>query len=189
MPMEYDETYETEAAVQQYGDLRLDDIMAMEEPARTHAIRAWVKAGQYGDAEIKLMTSDGKPLETDLIDRRTGKRVVVTHKGIRVPRIVAIDLLLKYGEFGLYRDRDQATGYTKYQWAQFKRNEPELAEALVERLQREPKFITNFLTHIPDHPVPAGVPVLRQREPQPVAAGGASFEALPGEDDEGVTVG
>ena len=149
--------------VTRFGEMRLDDILDLGEPERTRAIRAWIAAGDLMDgdeASVLVKTSDGKPLPTEYRNKH-GRQVVVDHNGRRVSRRRALDMLLKYGKSptgkwqGQYLGRDQRTGFTKASFINYIRRNPEL-----EDVYGEPSFITNYLTHVPDEPVPAGAVVL-----------------------------
>lgn len=159
--------------IEQYGDAQLDTILALPEPERTRAIEAFVTAGSMSEdgGLVKLVTNDGRPLETDYVDRR-GKRLTITGQGRRVSRLLAIDLLMKYGADGQYVGKCQASGHTPQSWALYRKREPELAASLVEQLGGEPRFIRNRLTHAVTGAAPAAsgeglVRLVRDVAPEP----------------------
>ena len=126
---------------QAVGKMRLDDILFhMEEPDRTQYLRLWVDADHFGDGRVLIKPASGKPM----VVRLHGQEITFTAQGRRVPRKLAIDLLLNFGEQGLYRGRDQATGFTRLQWTTLK---PE-----VKALYNPEKlyFLEDYLTHVPD---------------------------------------
>jgi hypothetical protein len=121
------------------ASLRLDDILfRSEEPERTQLLRAWVDADHLGDGRVRIAPASGKPL----VIRYQGREWTFGPEGRRVPRRVAIDLLLNFGEQGLYRGRDQATGFTRLQWTTLK---PEV-RALYDESQIA--FLDDYLTHV-----------------------------------------
>ncbi|MCX2725996.1 hypothetical protein OO015_00545 [Thermomicrobium sp. 4228-Ro] len=121
------------------GNLRLDDILfRTEEPVRTQLLRAWVDADHLGDGRVRVAPASGKPLTI----RWQGREWIFGPEGRRIPRRVAIDLLLNFGEQGLYRGRDQATGFTRLQWTTLK---PEV-RALYDESQIV--FFDDYLTHV-----------------------------------------
>jgi hypothetical protein len=125
----------------QVGSLRLDDILfRTEEPERTQLLRAWVGADHLGDGRVRIAPASGKPFTI----RYQGREWTFGPEGRRVPRAVAIDLLLNFGEQGLYRGRDQATGFTRLQWTTLK---PEV-RALYDESQIV--FLEDYLTHVVD---------------------------------------
>jgi hypothetical protein len=123
----------------QVANLRLDDILfRTEEPERTQLLRAWVDADHLGDGRVRIAPASGRPL----VLRYQGREWTFGPEGRRVPRQVAIDLLWNFGERGLYRGRDQATGFTRLQWTTLK---PEI-RALYDESQI--RFLDDYLTHI-----------------------------------------
>lgn len=127
---------------QAVGKMRLDDILFhMEEPERTWYLRQWVDADHFGDGRVLIKPASGKPM----VVRLHGQEIAFTAQGRRVPRKLAIDLLLNFGEQGLYRGRDQATGFTRLQWTTLK---PEV-KALYD--PEKLYFLEDYLTHAVDH--------------------------------------
>ena len=125
----------------QVAHLRLDDILfRTEEPERTQLLRAWVDADHLGDGRVRIAPASGKPM----VVRYQGREWTFGPEGRRVPRSVAIDLLYNFGERGLYRGRDQATGFTRLQWTTLK---PEI-RALYDESQIS--FLDDYLTHVID---------------------------------------
>lgn len=123
------------------GSMRLDDILFhTEEPERTQLLRAWVDADHLGDGRVLIKPASGKPMTV----RLHGQEWLFTAQGRRVPRRLAIDFLLNFGERGIYRGRDQATGLTRLEWATMK---PEL-KALYDETKLQ--FLEDYLTHVPD---------------------------------------
>lgn len=121
------------------GDRKLDDILFhTEEPERTQLLRAWLDADHLGDGRVRIAPASGKPL----VIRYQGREWTFGPEGRRVPRRVAIDLLLSFGERGLYRGRDQATGFTRLQWTTLK---PEI-RALYD--ESKISFLDDYLTHV-----------------------------------------
>ena len=123
------------------GRVRLDDILFHTgEPERTWLLRAWVDADHLGDGRVLIKPASGKPM----VVRLHGQEWAFTAQGRRVPRKLAIDFLLNFGEQGLYRGRDQATGFTRLQWATLK---PEI-KALYD--PEKLYFLEDYLTHVVD---------------------------------------
>lgn len=126
---------------QAVGRMRLDDILFhMEEPERTRYLRLWVDADHFGDGRVLIKPASGKPM----VVRLHGQEFAFTAQGRRLPRRLAIELLLNFGEQGLYRGRDQATGFTRLQWTTLK---PEV-KALYD--PEKLYFLEDYLTHVPD---------------------------------------
>lgn len=119
---------------------RLDDILALAEPERTHAIRAWINEGDVYGLDAKLVPASGKSFRYPA----HGKMQTIPPKGKRFPRRKAIDILLDYGAKGKYLDMDIATGV--------KRNKvntlPPGMKAMFEGYEFQ--FVTDHLTHVPD---------------------------------------
>lgn len=130
--------------------IRLDDILELPEPEQTRAIRAWIEEGDqtiddpYG-GKVLIKTVDDKPVTI----RHRGQEYKFTPAGKRLPRRVALDLLLAFGKNGYMRGRDQATGMTRAEWVALRPSEREIYQAAG---IKEPQFIETYLTHIPDTP-------------------------------------
>jgi len=123
------------------GKLRLDDILfRTEEPERTRLLRLWVEADHLGDGRVLLKPASGKTL----VVRFKGQELVFNPNGRRVPRQMAIYLLLNFGENGIYRGRDQATGLTRNQWLLLSEDEKKRFD------QSKLFFLDDYLTHVVD---------------------------------------
>jgi len=119
---------------------KLDHILRLPEPERTHRLREWIEEEHEGDGRVLIRSASGKPMTV----RYRGQVLDFNQQGRRVPRRVAIDLLLLFGENGLHRGRDQATGFTPEQWVNLR---PEYKRLFDEKQIR---FLEDYLTHVPD---------------------------------------
>jgi len=132
--------------------MRLDTILfRLGEPEKTMRLREFLEEDHEGDGKVLLKPASGKPFSV----RWQGKQLDFAAQGRRVPRRLAIDLLLAFGEQGLYRWRDQATGFTRVEWTNLA---PEMRRLYDESQLR---FLEDYLTHVPDgdeaeEAVPAG---------------------------------
>lgn len=131
--------------VEMAGKMMLQDILRMEEPRRTHYIKAWVDAGQYDEAggKVKLRTHDGKKLE---VPYGEGKTMTFPFTGKLVSRLAALRLLRDYGENGFYYGRDQATGMARAEYEALQHREPAIA---AQYAKQKLNFIESYLLQVP----------------------------------------
>lgn len=154
--------------MQKYGPARLDDLMDLPQPERTRALRAWVAYEDEAEQpSVKLKPVKKKPMVVTYRD----KTYRVDQNGRRFPRRLASYLLSKYGKDNPLLGHDRRTGwsYTSYT-AYFNHPDREKLKPLYFPTGTEPIFEDNYLTHIPDEPVPAGTHIFA--DPAAVTDGG-----------------
>lgn len=119
----------------------LQDILAMPEPERTWRLEEWVNEydAEYGDT-ILIKPAKGSGLQV-IVD---GSKQNFPPKGQRVGRRRAITLLRKYGERGIYRNVDRATGMTPARLNSLSNEEKNKWKGY------EFDFNDNYLVHVPD---------------------------------------
>lgn len=123
----------------EYAEYRLDDILLLKEPERTHALRAWVNMFDPVDGGVVLLrTASGKPLTA----RLRGQKIYIGPKGKNVSRQLAVDLLLAYGDGGTYHNKDQRTGLWLSTYSSATKLEREHYD------EQGVEFQTEYLTHI-----------------------------------------
>ncbi len=127
---------------------KLDWILRLPEPEKTKQLREWLEQDHEGDGRVLLKTASGKPM----VVRYRGQVLDFNAQGRRVPRRIAIDLLILFGERGIYRGRDQATGFTREAWARLSDEEKRLYD------EKQIRFLDDYLTHVPDGEGPEEAP-------------------------------
>lgn len=115
----------------------LDDILALKEPERTHALTEWVDNG-----EPIILKAQRAPWRVV----HDGKVYNISAKGRTVDRRAAVYLLLKYGKNGKYYNVDQATGINPNVKNQIEARDDESTKYWRKRGLPE-KFETNYLYH------------------------------------------
>jgi hypothetical protein len=122
----------------------LQDILAMEEPERTHTLQAWVGEYDYkhgGNVLLKMASGRGAKLKAE-----NGEVINIPPRGHRVAREVALRLMLDFGRSGQYYGIDRATGVTPAQWRAFHPDTKKAFEGY------EFQFMTDYVIHVPDLP-------------------------------------
>lgn len=143
--------------IETYAGQRLDDVLSIQDPVlREAAVDAWVVGGSSAmdDSRVKLVTSDRKKMQTHLTLGNDKKKLTFDSNGRRVSRRVAVELLEKFGEGGIFRGVDPYSMYSPMTWAAFKVGNPPISEALVIAQKAignwpegVPNFLLNYLTH------------------------------------------
>lgn len=118
----------------------LDEILALPEPLRMEALTEFIEDNNM-DGEVLLKTNDGKPMTVVL---HNGRKVNISNRGKRVGRRLAVDMLLLFGRYGQYYQKDLATGITVGGWAAMP---PKMRERYADF---DLKFIEQYLYHAVD---------------------------------------
>jgi hypothetical protein len=112
-------------------------MFTLPEPERTHALQEFLNPNN--DAPVKL-----KPAQGTLQVNFRGEKVTVPPAGKWFGRRSAVDFLLAFGEQGIYRHKDRATGLTQAMLDQMDHAERE------QHLAKGVKILENYVYHVLD---------------------------------------
>lgn len=124
----------------------LQDILASEEPYRTHWVQEFLEEYDYkhgGTVKLQMKSGRGKKVMMD-----NGEVINIVPRGTTVAREAALQILLDYGYAGTYHGIDRATGVSESAWRAMHPETKKTFEGY------EFNFNNDYVIHVPWNDLP-----------------------------------